>query len=135
MKFYGVVAERENKERFVRIHNIKTHKTFLLTFQLGDSVEVTVQKPKKDRTNKQNAYYWGVVLDYIADYTGFETYEVHEEMKRMFNPKPSKFNPEVTVGGTTTKLTTDEFNEYIEKIIRWAAMTLGVVIPDPNEIP
>ena len=134
MKFFGLIAERESGERFVRIHNIKTHKTFLLTLKVGDPVEVIIQKPKQDRSNKQNRYYHGVVLDYISDHTGYETHEVHEEMKRMFNPVPSKFSLGETVGGSTAKMSTTEFNEYIERIVRWAAMELSVVIPDPNEL-
>ena len=34
---------------------------------------------------------------------------------------------------STTKLSTKEFNEYIEQIQVWAASEHGVVIPDPNE--
>jgi hypothetical protein len=35
---------------------------------------------------------------------------------------------------STTKLTTTEFKEYIEKIARFAAESLGVVIPAPGDI-
>jgi hypothetical protein len=35
--------------------------------------------------------------------------------------------------GSTTELSTKEFNEYIESIQIWSAEYLNVNIPDPNE--
>jgi len=36
--------------------------------------------------------------------------------------------------GSTKELSNKEFIAYIERIQRWAALYLNVVIPDPNEV-
>ena len=39
----------------------------------------------------------------------------------------------ISISGSTAKLTIPEFNEFIEKICKWSAEYLGVVIPSPDE--
>lgn len=76
------------------------------------------------RSNPQNAYYFGVIVDMISQETGNELEETHELLKvRFLKPIGKK---------STTQLTTVEFNTYIEKIQRWSAQELGCVIPDPQ---
>lgn len=99
------------------------------------SVAVKLSKPVKPRSNRQNAYLWGVVLPMIAEYTGHTTEDVHGWFKDEFLPR--RF---ITLGGkekelrkTTTELTSMEFEAYLERIRAWSAETLGLVIPLPNE--
>jgi len=75
------------------------------------------------RSNPQNKYYFGVVVDMISEETGNEPEETHELLKLKFLKPMGKAN--------TTQLDTREFNLYIEKIQRWAAIELGCIIPDP----
>ena len=77
------------------------------------------------RSNPQNKYYFGVIVDMISQETGNEPEETHELLKLKFLKTMGKQN--------TTQLDTREFNLYIEKIQRWASITLNMVIPDPNE--
>ena len=77
------------------------------------------------RSNGQNKYYFGVVVDMISEETGNEPEETHELLKMRFLKPMGKRN--------TTELTTQEFKIYIERIQIWAAQTLNIVIPDPNE--
>lgn len=91
---------------------------------------------KTHRSNDLNAYYWGVVLKLISQYTGYTDNELHKIFKARFNLR-TRFN-----GGeieeyikSTSKDITSEFMEYLEKIIVWAGIFLGVVIPKPNEVP
>lgn len=84
------------------------------------------------RTLRQNAYYWPVYVKICADHFGYFPDEMHEEFKRMFNPKDSKITPGEKFGGTTTKMTTKEFTEYLEKIRTWAG-TQEIVLPNPEE--
>jgi len=128
----GTIQDRDG-QRYFKLDMPKTFQRGLWVFPVGEVVEVEVRQPRKDRTNQQNSYYWGVVVDMVSKELGYEPHEMHEEFKRMFNPQPSKIDPEVTFGGSTTKLTTTEMNEYIERIARWAAGYLGIVIPDPTE--
>lgn len=75
------------------------------------------------RSNPQNKYYFGVIVDMISQETGNEPEETHELLKLKFLKPMGKQN--------TTQLDTREFNLYIEKIQRWAAQELSMVIPDP----
>ena len=97
----------------------------------GKYVEVTVRKERSQRSLNQNNYYFGVVVKMLSDFTGYEQDEMHEILKQQFLKK-------VNAGGfeyvrSTTKLSTTEFEEYLDVVKRWAAL-LGCVIPDPNEI-
>ena len=96
---------------------------------------VNVSKKKFNRTTEQNRYYWGVVLKMISDESGYTPNEVHELLKGEFLK-----TGEIELGGiikpttkSTTKLKTDEFEEYLEKCRRFAAINLSLVILLPNE--
>ena len=107
------------------------------TFQTGTHVDITIRKHKTKRSNKQNAYYWGVVVPILANHFGYDQEEMHEELKLLFNPVQSKIDPGRKIGGSTTKLSTVEFfsdeDSYIERICRWAASEYGVYIPPPEK--
>lgn len=84
------------------------------------------------RSNQQNRWYRGVIVPMIATEAGYTIEEqCHEDLKQMFNPKPSLLNPEATVGGTTTAMTTKEFTDYCERICIWALEFLKLDIPRP----
>ena len=82
------------------------------------------------RTLPQNKLYWGAYLRIIGEHLGMYPDDLHEEMKRMFNAKDSKFTPGEKIGGTTTKLTTKEFTTYLENIKMWALTEHQVDLPD-----
>lgn len=109
------------------------------TFPNGTKLDITARKHKSKRTNDQNAYYWGVVIPILADYFGHDNPEsMHEDLKREFNPVQSKIDPEKTIGGTTTKLSTVDFfsaeDSYVERICRWASMEYEIYIPPPKKV-
>lgn len=128
---FRAVVEPDLSLKFLNIGLIKNHCLPLR----GQIVEVTIAKARKKRSDNQNAYYWGVVLARIADYSGYrgkdELEGLHEELKRMFLPKFGRMN----ITRSTSALSTIEFNNYIEDVKRWAVQELGIYIPDPNEIP
>jgi hypothetical protein len=94
-------------------------------------VEVVIRKYKSKRSNEQNSYYWGVVLDILSKHTGYESDEMHEILKFKFLRK--RINNDVEYVQSTTKLNTAEMEEYLEKVRRWAATELSCNIPLPNE--
>jgi len=103
----------------------------------GKWVDITIKKHRKDRTNDQNAYYWGVVIPILSDYFGHDNPEdMHAELKELFNPVESKVAPGTKIGGTTTKMSTEEFmaseTSYVERICRWAASEYQIYIPPPD---
>jgi len=76
-------------------------------------------KEASSRSPQQNNYYWFIV-DLLAEDLGYTRMEMHQALKDHF---------EVV---STKTLTVKEFKDYIDRIIRWASMELGVVIPDPK---
>lgn len=107
----------------------------------GKPVDVTCERMILERSHPQNRYYWGVVLKMLATETGHTVDEMHEFCKLKFNAKYVQIvnketgeNEDLTIGASTTKLTTISFGEYIEQIKMWAATFLSLSIPEPNEV-
>jgi hypothetical protein len=104
-----------------------------------DDLDVVIQKRKKSRSDRQNRYYWSCVVGTISDHTGMTPEDTHDALKQMFLSRVV-FVPveggvqEVTVGRSSSVLKTHEFEEYLEKIRRWASADLNLVIPDPNTV-
>lgn len=101
----------------------------------GKPVELIIRKRKKHRSNQQNKYYW-VLISIISDHLGYDRDTIHEIVKYKFLKKESVDNNTGEVYEyvcSTTKLSTVEFLEYVENIIRWSAETFSIVLPLPNE--
>jgi len=97
---------------------------------IGQRVEVIIRKPRTKRSDVQNSYYWGVVIELLSKELGYDKDELHEILKYKFLQSNAMGMPYIK---STTKLSTGEFEEYLSKIKRWAAEFLHIVIPDPNE--
>jgi hypothetical protein len=131
---------------FIHItHNQITNKQVIRKAfeELKDGRYLVSIESGKNRTNPQNRYYWGCCLTLVKEglqdigYREVRTNEdAHEVLKYLFLKKliPNEETGEVIeILGTTTKLSTTEFNEYIERIIQWASEYLNIQIPLPNE--
>lgn len=95
-------------------------------------VTVLVEKQKRKRSNPQNRWYWGCILQLISQHTGEEPENLHEALKAHFAPKKVVGN--IVVPSATRYLDTIDFGEYCEKVRRWAAEELSINIPDPEEV-
>lgn len=104
---------------------------YVRNFKAGCRVEITVKKYNPKRSDRQNRYYWSVVVGYISAYTGQLPEEAHEGLKSMFLKVHHDKLPYIR---STASLTTKEFNDYVEQCIVWAAQFLGVAIPDPDAV-
>lgn len=108
---------------------------FSTLFALNGEIELVIQKRKRSRTLKQNAYYRGVVVPMIAKETGDSDKRMHEILKRKFLKDFTFINGEVFYfSRTTTTLTTKQFVEYIDEIKLWALDFLNLNIPDADEV-
>jgi len=94
-------------------------------------VELIVRKWKKRRTNNQNSYYWGVVIPILCESLGYSDEEMHEALKWKF--LRNKEREKLPTVKSTASLSTIEFKNYIEEIVRWASQD-GIIIPDPNQV-
>lgn len=99
---------------------------------LRGEVEIIVRKWKKRRSSNQNKYYWGVVVPIISKETGYSNEEAHEALKWKFlRQKKRELLPTVK---STTGLSTIEFNNYIEEIVKWAGQEMKIMIPEPDKV-
>lgn len=107
----------------------------------GKHLLITIAEQKRPRSNNQNRYYWGVVVRYVLQMfldagNTIDVMQVHEYLKEhvggltdiIIDPA-GKRRP---ITRSSTRLTTQEFEEYAEKIRAWAA-EFGMIIPLPNE--
>lgn len=97
--------------------------------------KVFVQDIYPLRTLDQNAYLWGVVYAYIAEYTGYTAIEIHKIYGRMyrlgyFPGKDGNWSLRIK---SSTELNTREFSEYTDKVRCHGASFHGIYIPDPSE--
>jgi hypothetical protein len=89
-------------------------------------------KPVKGmtRSQKQNAYMWGVVYKTMSLDTGYLPGEIHQLMGKKFLAYESQ--GEMFVKSTTT-LKTKGMEEYLENVRRFASTELSCFVPLPNE--
>jgi hypothetical protein len=100
----------------------------------GKKVELVLRKRRTKRSDSQNRYYWGVCVEILANHCGYEPEELHEALKVKFLSDRQEDENGLMRVRSTAKLTTDEFIAYTNRVVRWAAESLGVYIPSPNEV-
>lgn len=106
----------------------------------GKAVTISLKVKRSTRSNPQNRYYWGVIIEmvqYAMNEHGneYSKEEVHEFLKKEFNSEEREMKEGyyVKVPRSTTSMNTVDFMNYKEKIQQFAAEILGIYIPDPNE--
>ena len=126
-KSFRAVVEEPYK---IRILNRESFDKFLNEFDEGEILEIEV-KEVVNRTQMQNSYYWGQVIGSPSKegslmsnemFQGYTKQELHEALKEKFEVK------------STAGMEQEEFTEYINKIIRWAAEFAGMYIKEPEDL-
>ena len=97
----------------------------------GDEVEVEVRKRRSKRSTAQNAYWWSVVVPTLAEHTGYTRDEMHEALKAKFL-SAEDLSLGLTKIGSTAKLNTQDFADLVDRVVLWAAESLGVIVPPPE---
>ena len=127
------IFKAKNKDSRIIIERMEDFKIYLRT--LPNDVQITVSKVRKQRSQPQNSYLWGVVYVLISKHTGHTTDEIHDICKLQFNNKIAKVGKdEFKIGASTAALSTIEFGTYISKIVQWASFDLSLIIPEPSEV-
>jgi hypothetical protein len=101
----------------------------------GRDVEVIVRKRRVKRSNPQNKYLHAVVFPLIAD----EMCDSVEGVK--FDLMGERFGWTETKGSGraipvrphTSEMTEEECSDFIDWVIPWAAVTLGILVPPPRK--
>ena len=102
----------------------------------GERVEI--RKVKRTRSLDQNAWIWGVAYPQLAEALGYEPHEI-EELHYGLVAKWGGEHFDKRLGAMvpnkrSSKLTTKEFSDYMEWLVRFAAKECGgVVIELPDE--
>jgi hypothetical protein len=103
----------------------------------GKPVEVIVRRTRRTRSLDQNAYLWGVAYAVLGQALGYDTHEramlhyalLGECYGCAWDQRFGREVPRVASSAMTTR----EFSDYVEWLVRWAAVEHGVVIPLPGE--
>lgn len=98
----------------------------------GKRIDTVLREHKSQRSNPQNAAYWGIAVEILADHLGYSKEETHDALRLKFLSRIDE-KTGLTVTRSTTSLNTKEFSEYYDKIQRWAMEFLNCYIPSPNE--
>lgn len=107
----------------------------------GKPVRVTVEEVKRRRSSNQNAYYWGVVVAMVTQlFRDAGNMVDAEDVHRFLKLRVGKLAQVVVLPdgevvkslGSTAKLSTQEFELYMERVRAWAAEH-NCFIPLPNE--
>lgn len=103
-------------------------------------VYVEVKQRKRYRSNPQNAYYFGVVVETVCERLRELGHDIdkdttHEFLKGrfLFTEMTDPSGETIRIPQKTRDLSTTEFEEYIEKVKQFCAETLDVYVPDANE--
>ncbi len=104
----------------------------------GQEMRFTLSAPTKQRSLDQNAWIWGIAYPLLADALGYDHHE-HEDLHYALMEKcfGSHLDPRLRTlvpNKRSSKLTTKEFSEYMEFLVRFGATTCGgIFIPLPGE--
>tara|TARA_R110000787_G_scaffold8122_2_gene27134 strand:- start:691 stop:1005 length:315 start_codon:yes stop_codon:yes gene_type:complete len=102
-----------------RLHcEVKDGKVILPSVDLKDGEYYFELKEVGVRSGQQNNYYWKII-DILSEELGYTKQEMHKTIKDHFNIDSTKH------------LERKEFSDFIERLIRWSAIELSIVIPDP----
>lgn len=138
MKFIGIVENSKFKP-----HTPTLFKQIFVGFE-GKNIEVEVNEYHLPRSNPQNAYYWGVVVNLTTlaindlgnEFTEEQTHDLFKQLflsekKTLANKGTGEVLIEKEFTKSTASLNTKEFEVYLSKCKQWCAETLDLEIPDP----
>ena len=123
------------KGKFIYDEPSKSVLAFKIKKLEGKEVWVSLSQKTKNRSNNQNAYYWGVVIQILVDWSGEdnvkdENNQIHSYLSSLFLTDNLGKIPRIK---STTSLTTVEFEQYLEKVRQWAFSNFNVHIPLPEK--
>lgn len=100
----------------------------------GKDIELVMRKKKRRRSLAENAYYWAVPIAILSDLWGYTPDETHEICLAKWSKVPSEKRGVPDKILRSSEMTTVEFEGYMERIRRGAAVEFACYIPEPNEV-
>lgn len=109
------------------------------------AVTVEVKRYTKPRSDESNAYLWAVVYPLMSNASGYEVEELHGIMcAKFFGTTAIKVMGEIITRPCRTTTTDErgeravlspaEFSEFLEFVIREAALWFDLAIPPPRPV-
>jgi hypothetical protein len=100
---------------------------WLSRIPVDEVMELTLKAYKPTRSQQQSRRYW-LLVDKVAEHTGYDPADLHEIFKAKFlGAEEKELNGEkITTVKSSAKLRVNEFREYSDRVERWAVETLGV---------
>lgn len=123
----------------LQLYDEQEFKDLVKTYE-DKRVILTIQSFKKNRSNPENRYYWGVVVEILADEFGYTKDEMHEILKAKFLTEKIMLTTQTnTIEAvdrvrSSATLTTQAFEKYLSEIRQWASIEHHIYIPEPNEV-
>jgi hypothetical protein len=102
----------------------------------GKDVSLAIGAWKPYSSDRQFAYYYGVVLKLISEKTGYSREELDGIFKGMYLYEYIKLGDKMERRLLSKKeITTARFTEYMNDVIAWAAKPpLSLVFPNPEDV-
>ena len=119
---------------------LQNPKGFMDACRLLDGKEgfliINKEVKKRTKSNEQQKYYFGVVVAMIAEHCGFEKHEYQMVHRAISTKLLSEEKNGLTIVRTTALSEWDTFSweQYMERVRRWALVEYAIEIPLPNEI-
>jgi hypothetical protein len=103
----------------------------------GKAIEAIIRPKRHKRSLDQNAWIWGVAYPLLGECLGYDRHEhdllhyalLGECFGTTYDQRFGRELPRVS----SSKMTTKEFSDYMEWLVRWSATEHGCVIPLPGE--
>ncbi len=94
---------------------------------------ITIKEYRKTRSQDQNAYLW-LCLNIISQETGHTPQQLHDIYCNMFlkSGETTYKGKTIEIVRGTSKLDTQEFSEFMDKVIADAA-EMGIKLPNPAD--
>jgi hypothetical protein len=101
----------------------------------GKKYSVSISQKREIRTLPQNKLYW-LWIACICDETGNDKDTLHEffKMKFLEGGFVELFNDSFWMNGSTKRLNTKQFTNYLDLIQGFASAELGIVLPNPEDL-
>lgn len=100
----------------------------------GFEVVVSVEKKKVSRSLEQNAYWWAVPVQILAEELGYTPSQMHYALLgECFGYREGPAGHAIPNVPSSSDLTVDEFKKLIDWVLVWAPSELHIDVPPPNE--
>ncbi len=133
MKALKIFKEKPEHGSMLGAREWEQLKNWVNAVKPGRWVKISFAVVYRERSLKQNKFYWKYIVGILAGELGYDKDSMHETLKAKFLREPHDTVPGVFRVKSTTELSTIEFMEYYKEVQVWAADFLNIYLPDPNE--